>query len=157
MRFQQGDDGAYFIDRDPKHFRKILNFLPDGEFEMHKDSEEENVTILLFILIDPDRLTQILQKRIIAGSRTLQNARANRHLTGRLVIEFDALRKGPNVYVKGSSATNVTKLWQTVLAGSMTRGVHSCTFNWLEGLHIMVGVTGDKFNYVYARPSHVVA
>lgn len=34
------------------------------------------------------------------------------YLTGRLVIEFDALRKGPNVYVKGSSATNVTKLWQ---------------------------------------------
>jgi hypothetical protein len=28
-----------------------------------------------------------------------------------------------------------------------TNGVHSCTFNWHEGLHIMVGVNGDKFNY----------
>ncbi|CAO4367725.1 unnamed protein product [Caenorhabditis nigoni] len=34
------DSGAIFIDRDPTHFRLILNFLRDGHVEMPKSEKE---------------------------------------------------------------------------------------------------------------------
>lgn len=30
-KIEKGDDGAYFIDRNPKYFEKILDYLRDGE------------------------------------------------------------------------------------------------------------------------------
>jgi len=40
-RFKPDDDGAYFIDRDPKHFGTILNFMRTGKINLQSWGKED--------------------------------------------------------------------------------------------------------------------
>lgn len=39
-QLSKGPDGAYFIDRSPKHFETILNFLRDGDVPLPDNKKE---------------------------------------------------------------------------------------------------------------------
>ncbi len=69
------------------------------------------------------------------------------YLANRLVMEFDLIRKGPNVVINGATASLSTAVWQAALIASLTKGVHSCTFTWQTGTHIMFGITGANINH----------
>jgi hypothetical protein len=130
---QKGDDGAYFIDRDPKHFGKILNFLRDGEFELNDNEVERK-----------EMLREAEYYSLIALLDHLQDPTS----TPTLELAFDLIRKGKYITVNGATArSNSTDVWQPAFtANTFSRGVHSCTFSGTPN-NIIAGISGANVKY----------
>jgi hypothetical protein len=146
---QKGDDGAYFIDRDPKHFRKILNFLRDGEFALNDDDGVE-------------------RKELIREAEYYSLIALLDYLSPSLIkLEFDPVRKGENVtIINGTTVTNNGKEdWQPAFtASTFSRGIHSCTFSEISSSfnngnrnNVMVGISGVNIDHTSAAYSQVRA
>jgi hypothetical protein len=67
-------------------------------------------------------------------------------------IEFDPIRKGPNVNINGATARCTTS-WQSAFTMPLTKGIHSCSMN-AHGSHIMVGIAGVSINHANKHGAH---
>ena len=65
VEFDRDGEGAYLIDRDPAHFRVVLNFLRTGRLCMTDDTCEEGVLVEAEYFNVPE-LARLVQQRIDA-------------------------------------------------------------------------------------------
>lgn len=102
----QNSDGTIFIDRDPLHFRLILNFLRDGEIVIPKKPESKEELLKEARYYKLDRLirileTESLQESIISTSRidTSPPSQPN-------ILENKESPASEKTFVRGEGSTN---------------------------------------------------